>query len=137
MPSIDLSPKLPDSCEELDELDWAIDFENLASNQRIAVRYCREDIIATLKLHKLFVREAFVVKLLNISSKGAAIKTRHAMSQNTKVTLGLTFHDGRHFDIAGLIVRCKDASEYGIRFEHINNLLAEHLLDTQTDLQFS
>jgi hypothetical protein len=119
----------------LDEFDQSIDFENLEASKRFAVRYCRDDLQATLKIRKLFAKKAYPVTLLDISSKGAAIMSSHPLTKNTKVSLHLRFEDGQAFDIDAKVVRL-DAPKYGLRFQHSHGKLADHLLDTQSDLKF-
>ncbi|MEY4718550.1 MAG: hypothetical protein RL563_1168 [Pseudomonadota bacterium] len=118
-----------------DELDQAIDIDSLEASKRFAVRYQRDDIQATLKIRKLFARKTYPVTLLDISSKGAAIVSTHPLTKNTKVSLHLSFKDGQAFDIDATVVRL-DSPEYGLRFQHSHGKLADHLLDTQSDLKF-
>ena len=119
-----------------DELDQEIDFENLEASKRVAVRYRRDDIQATLKIRKIFARSPFSVLLLDISSKGAAIQTTHLLNKNSKVRLSLHFKDGQVFDIDAIVART-EPPEYGLRFDRSHVELAEHLLDTQSELKFS
>ena len=123
------------SLDLFDELDQEIDFDSLMTSKRIAVRYQRDDIRATLKMRKLFAGAAFPARLLDISSKGAAVYCERALTKNAKVKLELNFKDERVFEIDAIVVRTESAPEYGLRFERSNSALAEHLLDTQTDLR--
>lgn len=126
-----------DHLNEFDELDEIINFEALESSKRAAVRYRRDDIEATLQQRKLFSKNLFAVNLLNISSKGVAIISDHTLNKNSKVKLKLIFKDGRIFEIDAIVARIASATVYGLRFDRMNTLLADHLLETQTDLLFS
>lgn len=134
-PMADSNFSLPDE----DELDQEIHLEGaLANNKRLAVRYQRHDIKAVIKIHSFLFPRLFPVKLHDISSRGAAIFSKHKLSTKNRVTLYLLFSDGKRFEIASSIVHCEsEEHRYGIKFDEHNHPLADHLLLTQTDLHFS
>ncbi len=119
-----------------DELDREIDVDSSFSNKRIAVRYRRNDIKAIVKIRSLFFPRLVPVILLDISSRGAAIMSGKKLRKNRKVCLYLLFNDGRRFAIDGSVAHVSTTNKYGIKFDAFNTPLAEHLLHTQTDLQF-
>ena len=128
---------------ELDALEDEFNFdvisdEEIPSNRRKTTRYIRSDIKTKLILHKFFgVTRPFDVDLLDISSKGAMIKTSAKISKNTKITLKFNFQlDARRFTIAGRIIRKTPDACYGIKFSKYQNEFADHLLSTQTNLVF-
>lgn len=119
-----------------DELDQEINADSLFTNKRIAVRYRRKDIKAVVKIQSIFFPRLVPVLLLDISSKGAAILSSKRLRKNRKVCLYLLFKDGRRFAIDSCIVHSDATNRYGIKFDASNAALADHLLHTQTDLQF-
>lgn len=119
-----------------DELDKAIDVDSLLTNKRIAVRYRRSDIKAVVKIRSIFFPRLVPVVLIDISSKGAAIKSSKKLRKNHKICLYLLFNDGGRFAIDGNIAHAERNNRYGIKFDSYNTALAEHLLHTQTDLEF-
>jgi len=108
------------------------------NNQRAAVRYVRNDITATLRLLGLFNSSKFIpAKLLDISSKGVAIEVKKNISLKTKVILSLTFKSGMNFKVpAKIIYKNITLKQYGVKFEHPNEKLADYLLASQEDLIF-
>ena len=105
-------------------------------NHRIAVRYVRADITAVLIQSYLFKpSKKLLVKLLDISSKGALINSKDKLSEKKKVTLELVFKDQRKFIISSQIIHHKNNC-YGLKFDHTNNDLGDYLLISQNDLTF-
>ena len=109
-------------------------------NQRKTVRYIRKDIIVSISNTNIFGvhGKQMDVKLLDISSKGALIASSKNMRINSKVRLFLVFGGGHKFEVNTKIHR-KSVGEqklYGIKFEKVNDELAEHLLESQTELIF-
>ncbi len=107
------------------------------SNRRLAIRFQRDNIFASLKKSS-FIKLGFAssnevsfVKLLDISSKGAAIATDVKLNVNTKVMLTITFMGSRTFEIPSKVVRVTNNAKrpvYGIKFDAINNLMADYLV---------
>lgn len=124
-----------DSLDELD-LDLEIDLTDLIGNQRLAVRYLRTDIKAAVKTLSFFYPKLYPVILRDISSKGAAILCEKKIRKNTAVCLYLLFSDGKRFAIKAHVVHSSAHPLHGLKFDKRNFELAEHLLQTQTDLLF-
>lgn len=122
--------------DEFDEPDQAIELDNLLINRRISVRYRRNDIKAMLKTRGLIFPKLFNVRLLDISSKGAAIHSDNKLRLKSRVTLFLQFEDNRQFTIKARIANTQSSPRYGLKFDLYQDELAEHLLRTQTDLEF-
>jgi len=134
--------------------DWSeLDFSNKTSkNQRIAVRYVREDIAASIcNINSLsfgfFFKDVFIVlndkkkfpvELKDISSKGVLIACSKKLRINKKIILTLEFEDSKTFKIYAKVVRKVPAQEnqYGIKFDRLNNDLGDYLLKTQSKLVF-
>jgi hypothetical protein len=55
-----------------------------------------------------------------------------------KIQLNLRFSDFKEFEVLGSIVRKSPGEDYvyGIKFDRINNSLADHILKTQRRLKF-
>lgn len=123
--------------EIFDELDQDISLESLGSNQRIAVRYKRRDIKAIVKVRSLLFPRLQQVILHDISSKGAAVLSPKKFSIKSRVCLYLQFEDGKRFEIDAVVVYSNNAQKYGLKFDKYHEALADHLLDSQTDLTFS
>lgn len=119
-----------------DELDREINMDSSFLNKRIAVRYRRSDIKAVIKINSAFFPRLIPVALIDISSKGAAIQSNKKLRKKASISLYLLFNDGRRFTIDGTIVHTSSAPRYGVKYDAINQALAEHLLHTQTDLIF-
>lgn len=122
--------------DNFDELDHNIELDSLLLNKRISVRYRRNDIKAMIKTHSLFFPQLFRVNLLNISSKGAAIHSDKKLRLKSRVSFFLHFNDGRRFTINATVVHNHSAPKYGLKFDLYQSDLAEHLLATQTGLEF-
>lgn len=109
--------------------------------QRKTVRYIRKDIMVSISRPNLFgvYSRAIRVKLLDISSKGSLIACPKNMRINSKIRLILVFKGNRKFEVNTKIVRKSVGEEplYGLKFQRVNNELAEHLLESQTELIFS
>lgn len=119
-----------------DVLDQDIELDSLLTNKRVSVRYRRSDIKAVVKTHSLLFPRLIKVTLLDISSKGAAIKCETKLKINRRVSFFLQFNDGRRFTIKALVANTQSAPRYGLKFDSYQTELADHLLSTQTDLQF-
>jgi len=124
-----------DSTDDFDELDHPIELDSLLLNKRISVRYRRNDIKAMVRTRSLIFPKLFAVNLLDISSKGAAIYSRK-LKRNSRVTFFLEFNDKTRFTINAVVAHIDSAPRYGLKFDLYQHELAEHLLQTQTDLEF-
>jgi hypothetical protein len=108
------------------------------NNQRIAVRYIRDDIKALLhKPFLFFFAKKIPVDLLDISSKGAAIECHKKLRLKRNIILKLIFKDNHEFTLyATIIYQIKNKQQYGLKFDCFNNELGEYLLSTQNELLF-
>ena len=136
----DLEHKLNDLDDWAEELDFS---QDPGMNQRIAVRYVREDIAASVCKISLFsfgfrFTKDILVELIDISSKGVLIATNKKLKVNKKITLTLKFEDSKTFKINAKVVRKSQSEEnhYGIKFDRFNNELGDYLLETQRKLVF-
>ena len=127
------------------EDDWLnFDFsDDLQKNNRVAVRYVREDIAASVCKIRLFnfgflINKEILVELIDISSKGVLISTNKKLSIKKKITLTLKFEDAKTFQIKACVVRKVPVLEYqyGIKFDRLNDELGDYLLETQRKLIF-
>lgn len=125
--------------------DWLnFDFsDDLKKNNRIAVRYIRDDIAASVCKIRLFnfgflTNKEILVDLIDISSKGVLISTNKKLPLKKKITLTLKFENTVTFQIKASIVRKTSVLEYqyGIKFDRLNNELGDYLLETQRKLIF-
>lgn len=112
-------------------------------NTRIAVRYIREDIAASVCEISVFsfgfnFKKIILVELLDISSKGLLIATNKKLRVNQKITILLKFENQRVFKRQGKIVRKAEGPDYryGIQFDKLSNSLGDYLLATQKKLIF-
>lgn len=106
------------------------------SNQRAAVRYITSGISIWLKVKSLFCfKKNLKVKLLDISSKGLAVKCQQDISLRKKITILIKFKDNKKFIIPAIIVHKKN-DLYGIKFNKYNDELGDYLLSSQKDLIF-
>lgn len=112
-------------------------------NRRMGIRYLRNDIGASLRKIGLFnfnfgTTHDVSVKLVDISSRGVLIATNIKLPINKKVFLTIRFSDFKEFEISGKVVRKSDGYViiYGIKFDSLNNDLADNLLATQRRLAF-
>ena len=121
------------------EDDWLnFDFsDDLQKNNRVAVRYVREDIAASVCKIRLFnfgflINKEILVELIDISSKGVLISTNKKLSIKKKITLTLKFEDAKTFQIKACVVRKVPVLEYqyGIKFDRLNDELGDYLLET-------
>ncbi len=106
-------------------------------NKRKAVRYVRDDITAVLLIDGLFKTTKLMVRLIDISSKGALIKCNRKLSVRKQVSLRLMFSDRKKFQMQATVVHKRGSDQqlfYGLKFRQINNRLGDYLLATQTDL---
>jgi len=108
------------------------------NNKRIAVRYISADITASLKLLGFFnFTRLYPVEILDISSKGAAIKCKKSIAIRKKITLTLTFKDKAVFKIpARIVYKNKKEQQYGVKFDRFNNKLGDYLVLSGQDLVF-
>ena len=112
---------------------------NLTNIDRKSVRYIRNDMKANLIYsNALGLKKNLPAELNDISTKGALVTTAQKLSMNKKVTVLITFDDGKVFRIYGKVIRkCPTTPHrYGIKFEKQENGLGDYLLKTQTDLTF-
>lgn len=108
-------------------------------NIRVATRFIREDIAASIKAPGILsFAKTIPVNLMDIASRGVLISTSQQLGINKKITLTLQFKSGKVFVIKGRVVRRSDSSrnEYGIKFDCYNNELGDYLLETQGKLIF-
>lgn len=119
-----------------DLLDREVDIDSSFANKRVAVRYRRNDIKAVLKIPSILFPRLIPVILTDISSKGAAIRSNKSLKRNRKICLFLLFNDGTRFSINGIVAHTEAAPRYGIKFDEYQSGLADHLLQSQTDLHF-
>ncbi|NOT11970.1 MAG: hypothetical protein HOP23_09085 [Methylococcaceae bacterium] len=129
-----------DDWDKMDDLDFS---DVTWKNQRIAVRYVREDIAATVCKISMFnfgfrFSNDILVELMDISSKGVLVSSDKKLKLNKKITLTLIFEDSKTFKIPAKIVRRSTTHEnqYGIKFDRLSNDLGDYLLDTQRKLIF-
>jgi hypothetical protein len=110
--------------------------DNSFVNKRSAVRYIRKDLTAILFSRGFFQDMNLMVKLIDISSKGALISSSRKINRKN-ISLQLIFRDGKKFRLPASIVHKRYSHGYffyGLKFSRISNKLGEHLLKTQTDL---
>jgi hypothetical protein len=114
-----------------------------AANQRKSTRVIRKDIGVTLRQigllnFKFFKNNDLPVKPIDISSRGILIETDMRLSLNKKVLLIIRFADFKEYEIPSTVVRKStgDPQIYGIKFDSVNNRLANKLLRTQKKLTF-
>lgn len=132
-----------DNLEFPDDL-FDIDFSEVPiTNKRVATRYIREDIAASVCKISWFnfgfrFNKDIFVELIDISSKGVLITTSQKLPINKKITLTLTFEDLKSFIIQAKVVRkaLADQTQYGIKFDRTNDALGDYLLETQRKLVF-
>ncbi len=132
-----------DNLEFPDDL-FDIDFSDVPiTNKRVATRYIREDIAASVCKISWFnfgfrFNKDIFVELIDISSKGVLIATSQKLPINKKITLTLTFEDLKSFIIQAKVVRkaLADQTQYGIKFDRTNDALGDYLLETQRKLVF-
>ncbi len=113
--------------------------EDMVKNHRIATRFVREDIDASVSgLGILNRSKEFAVKLIDITSKGVLIESEKQLKINQTLTLTLKFKAGKAFVIKAKVVRiaANTNNQYGVKFDRYNNELGDYLLDTQTKLVF-
>lgn len=130
--------EMPDNndFDDFDDLNHDIELDSLLLNKRISVRYRRNDIKAMIKTHSLFFPKLFRVNLIDISSKGAAVQSDNKLKLKSRITFFLQFADGKRFTINASVAHVHSAPRYGLKFDLYQGELAEHLLHTQTDLEF-
>lgn len=121
--------------DDFDKLNQMLDIDSLFLNNRISVRYRRNDIKVVIKTHSLLFPRLIHVNLLDISSKGAAVSSIKKLRLKSRVSVFLQFADGRRFNIIAT-VNNKSEPRYGLKFDCYQTELADHLLASQTDLLF-
>ncbi len=121
--------------DDFDFFDQGLDLSYLLLNNRISVRYRRSDIRAMIKTHSLLFPQLISVQLIDISSKGAAVHSRRKLRLKGRVSVFLKFNDGRRFTILATVIN-RTTPRHGLKFDHYQTDLADHLLATQTDLLF-
>jgi len=137
---------MSDFDENIDFPDDLFDFdvsEAQIINKRVATRYVREDIAASVCKISWFnfgflFNKNILVELIDISSKGVFIATDQKLPVNKKITLTLTFEDHKSFVIQAKVVRRAgfQQTQYGIKFDRTNDALGDYLLETQRKLVF-
>ncbi|NOU15665.1 MAG: PilZ domain-containing protein [Methylococcaceae bacterium] len=121
---------------------FSFDFsKEIIKNQRLATRYIREDIAASVCKVSWFnfgfrFNKNIIAELIDISSKGVLIATDQALPLNKKITITLTFEDNKSFIIIAKVVRKAPNSQFGIKFDRSNDELGDYLLETQRKLVF-
>lgn len=110
----------------------------------MGIRYIRKDIGVTIRKIGLFnfnigANQDSSVKLVDISSRGVMIATDLKLPVNKQVFLTIRFADFKEYKILGKVVRKSegDVLIYGIKFDKVNNKLADKLLATQRKLSFT
>ena len=124
--------------DHLDIFDFDSD-ETIENHGRKSVRYVRHDIKVVLIVSTLLgIDKKLKAELQDVSSNGIRISTQEQLRPNKKLTVALKFKDGTRFTIKARVVRKSlgNPQDYGIKFDQRQNDLAEHLLETQTDLLF-
>jgi PilZ domain len=113
------------------------------SNQRLGVRFVRDDIAVSVRKSSLFslgltTKKDFPVNLVDISSRGILIASPIKLNISKKISLNLCFADQREFDIIGTVTRKQDGEGlfYGIKFDKVNNHFADYLIVSQKNLTF-
>ncbi|MEQ1527713.1 MAG: PilZ domain-containing protein [Methylococcaceae bacterium] len=97
-------------------------------NKRIGVRYPAPKVTLTLLKKKLLLSgNKFSGQLLDISAKGLLINCTEPLNKNTILAIKLLFTDGTLFNLQGKVVREKARNQYGIEFDHYNQVLDEYL----------
>ncbi len=134
---------LVETLSELPEQDsyWLNQHKTMpfTTNRRLAIRFQRDNIFAYLKKSSFMklglssLNEVSFVKLLDISSKGAAVATDAKLNVNNKVILTITFMGSKTFEIPSKVVRVSNAKRpvYGIKFDAINNRMADYLVNAK------
>ena len=112
-------------------------------NRRKSTRFIRNDIGITLRQIGMFnfnfsKNIDLPVKLVDISSRGVSIATKLRLSVNKKVLLVIRFSDFKEFEIPSTVIRKSigDIQNYGIKYDCVNNDLANYILKTQKKLTF-
>ncbi len=129
----------PDKFEDVDGIFGISETSSEKSNRRIAVRYIRNDLNATLFVKRFFSTKKFSAQVYDISSKGINLATSAKLSKEKKIQVLIVFPDDKSFNLDAIIVhrsKKKSIYNYGIKFQSLSNELGEHLLNTQTDLTF-
>lgn len=130
---------------ELPDDDWLNQeiTEAVVTNRRMSIRYIRNDIGARIRKIGLFnfsflKNREISVRLVDISSRGVLISTPIRLTINKKVSLTIRFADFTEFDVPGTVVHKSlgKMQVYGIKFDRLNDDLADYLLKTQRKLTF-
>lgn len=113
------------------------------TNRRMGIRYVKSDIGVTLRkigmFYFTFANQATSVKLIDISSRDMMIASSIKLPINKPVSLTIRFADFKEFEIPSKVVRKTQGNViiYGIKFDKVNNKLADKLLATQRKLSFT
>lgn len=130
---------------ELPDDDWFNQdvTDVVVTNRRMSIRYIRNDIGARIRKVGLFnlsflKNREISVRLVDISSRGVLISTPMRLTINKKVSLTIRFADFTEFDVPGIVVHKSlgKMQVYGIKFDRLNDDLADYLLKTQRKLTF-
>lgn len=126
-----------DKTDNSDIFSMSLSAEEL-NNKRAAIRYIRTDISLTVCVLGLFSLSRYIpVKLLDISSKGAAIQCKKSIPLKKKIALNLLFDDNSSFTIPAKIIHEKtNKNTYGVQFEKFNNELGDFLLSSPDKIVF-
>lgn len=125
-----------DDLDDLFKLELS-EFE--LNNRRALTRYVRTDLTAIIYRAFLFgIKRTQPVELLDLSCKGALVRSGKKMRPKTKVILVITFTSGKTFEIDAVIIRQSEqfSDQYGLKFNRYNNELGDYLFETQKDLVF-
>lgn len=125
-----------DDLDDLFKLELS-EFE--LNNRRALTRYVRTDLTAIIYRAFLFgIKRKQPVELLDLSCKGALVRSGKKMRPKTKVILVITFTSGKTFEIDAVIIRQSEqfSDQYGLKFNRYNNELGDYLFETQKDLVF-
>lgn len=130
-------------CEIFDDKKMGVDYKN----KRTSVRYVRKDITVFMSQPDIFgsyslfgYSRAVRVRLLDISSRGVliAVPLKIKLKINQKIKLTLIFNSNKKFEISATVMRqlFEGRCFFGIKFNEVNDELADHLLESQTELVF-
>ena len=131
------SSKNQDDYDE--EIFGMLSAEEQPINNRCAVRYIRKDITASLSISSLLgPTKKIPIKLIDISSKGAAIECEKKLTPKKKIVLELVFNDKKKFTIDARVIHQNNLrkKQYGLKYAHYNDELGDYMLASQVDLQF-
>ena len=123
-----------------EEIFGMFSVEEQPVNHRYAIRYIRKDITASVYVsNRLGFVKKLPIKLIDISSKGAAIECEKKLGLKKKIALELIFKDKKKFKIDATIIHQKkihNKKQYGLKFVRFNDELGDYILASQQDLIF-